>query len=98
MLIDCVIDRSLVRGQSVNVLLAELLTGLRKRTLDDIRGDSTGTILFCVTSSDAKRRDRDPGVTTGCVGNAFEFRSLDGILNQRALCALPENVDELVGV
>ena len=49
-----------------------------------------------MTSGDAKRRDRDPGVTTGCVGNAFEFRSLDDILNQRAFCPLLKDVDELV--
>jgi hypothetical protein len=36
---DHVVNCSLVVSEGVNVLLAELLTGLGQRTLDDIRGN-----------------------------------------------------------
>lgn len=52
MLLNYGVDCSLVRGQSVNVLLAELLMGFWKRALDDVCGDATCSILFCVTSGD----------------------------------------------
>ena len=95
-ILDNLVDCSLMRRQRLDILLSQLLTSFGNRTLNYTRCDSLYTFLLGVSSGDTKRRDRHASVATGCIRDQFELRLFDGIRDECMLRPFLQDVDKLV--
>ena len=95
-ILDNLVDCSLMRRQRLDILLSQLLPSFRNRTLDYACCDLFYAFLLGVTSGDTKRRNRHASVAAGGIRDEFEFRLFDGIRDECVLRPFLQDVDKLV--